>query len=175
MKQLDTKSINQLLSIINIYPSIRIMHFSQNQSNLNEEILKLSQDNGYEFQLNSTTQEDYELSLSQFKDSSNINISNFNLKRPRYNTQAKQYDYLFVSSTIDESEILQFLKKSHSIIKNAGLILIFIEKIDNKKDFDKIYKWNSLLEESYFVATNDIDISEYFDVIVSKKMHGWGG
>jgi len=175
MKQLDIKSINQLLSVINIYPSIRIMHFSQNQPNLNRAILQFSQENGYEFQLNSTTQDDYELSLTQFKDSTNITISNFNLKRARYNTQAKQYDYLFVSTIIDDNYILEFLQKSHSIIKNAGLILIFIKKVDGQKDFDKIYKWNSLLEESYFVATNDIDISEYFDVIVSKKMHGWGG
>ena len=175
MKQLDTKSINQLLSIINIYPSIRIMHFSQNQPNLNSAILKLSQTNGYEFQLNSTTTEDYENSKNQFKESSNISIANFNLNRPRYNIQAKQYDYLFVSTKIEDEEILKFLKKSHSIIKNAGLILIFIPKVDKISDYDTIYRWNSLLEESYFVATNSIDISLDYDVIVSKKMHGWGG
>jgi len=175
MKQLELNDINQLLSIINIYPSIRIMHFSQNQPNLNSAILRLCEDNDYEFQLNSTTKDDYELSISKFRESSNISILDFNLNRPRYNIQAKQYDYLFVSSKIEDNDILQFLKKSHSIIKNAGLILIFIKKIDEKRDYDTIYRWNALLEESYFVATNSIDISKYFDVIVSKKMHGWGG
>jgi len=175
MKKLVKKDISQLLSIINIYPKIRIMHFSQNQPILNQEILKLCQDNDYEFQLNSTTEEDYNLSTKEFIKSSNINILNFNLKRPRYNIQAKQYDYLFVSSKIEDKDILSFLKKSHSIIKNAGLILIFIPKIDNKQDSDTYYKWHSMLEESYFVATNSIDISKYFNVIISKKMHGWGG
>jgi hypothetical protein len=175
MKQLDINAINQLLSIINIYPSIRIMHFSQNQPNLNSSIVKFSEINDYEFQINSTTKEDYESSISQFSSSSKVSITHFNLKRPRYNMQSKQYDYLFVSSTIIDGEILDFLKKSHSIIKNAGLILIFIDRIDKKRDYDTIYRWSSLLEESYFVATNTIDISEDFDVIISKKMHGWGG
>jgi len=175
MTQLGKKDISQLLSIINIHPKIRIMHFSQNQLNLNQEILKLSKENDYEFQLNSTTEEDYNLSIEEFSQSSHINILNFNLKRPRYNIQAKQYDYLFVSSKIQDEDILSFLKKSHSIIKNAGLILIFIPKIDDEQDYDTIYRWTSLLEDSYFVATNSIDISKYFDVIISKKMHGWGG
>jgi len=174
MKQLEKKEIEQLLSIINIYPNIRIMHFSENQPNLNREILKLSKNNDYEFQLNSTTEEDYNLSMQEFAQSSHINISNFNLKRARYNIQAKQYDYIFVSSKIKEEDILSFLKKSHSIIKNAGLIIIFIPKIDKVLDYETIYKWSSILEESYFVATNNIDISEKFDVIISKKMHGWG-
>jgi len=175
MKQLDIHSINQLLSIIDIYPSIRILHFSHNQPNLNSAILKLAQTNNYEFQLNSTTTEDYEYSIEKFKGQSNISILNFNLNRPKYNTQAKLYDYLFVSNEIEDKDRLKFLRKSHMIIKNAGLIVIFIPKMNEITDYDNIYRWSSLLEESYFVATNSINLSPHFDVIISKKMHGWGG
>ncbi len=34
----------------------------------------------------------------------------------------------------------------------------------------------TLLEEHYYVASNTIDdLFENYDVLISKKMHGWGG
>jgi hypothetical protein len=65
-----------------------------------------------------------------------------------------------------------FLKKTHSIIKNAGMILIFLPK----EERTQYYEWTALLEEHYYVASSIIDdLFEHYDVIISKKMHGWGG
>jgi hypothetical protein len=54
---------------------------------------------------------------------------------------------------------------------NSGNIILFIEK-NNLKDR---HEWTQLLEDNYFVATNTIDdMFEYYDIVISKKMHGWG-
>ena len=81
------------------------------------------------------------------------------------------YDYLFVSSNIPDEVKLPFLKKTYAVIKNAGNIIIFVPK----GDYPQIHLWGQLLEENNFVATNTLDIFSNYDVIISKKMHGWGG
>ena len=81
----------------------------------------------------------------------------------------KFYDYLFVQMKMDDKETL--LTKFHKIIKNAGLILIFV-KSDN---LSEIYEFERLLEENYYVATSKIEIDSNYTLIISKKMHGWGG
>jgi len=172
MQQLEENRINQLLSIVNLYPSTRIMHFSQGHPLLNQKIAQLCQEHGYEFQINSTDDADYEYSIQEFETSEYVSLKKFNLRQPRYNIQAKLYDYLFVTSTIEEADRASFLKKSHGVIKNAGLILIFVPKQKDKKE---VYNWMQELEENYFVASNNLDTFEYYDVIISKKMHGWGG
>ena len=36
-------------------------------------------------------------------------------------------------------------------------------------------EWLAILEEQYYVSTNIIDdMFEEYDVIVSRRMHGWG-
>jgi hypothetical protein len=81
------------------------------------------------------------------------------------------YDYLFVSSEIPDENKLSFLKKTYGVIKNAGNIIIFVPKGDGSQ----IHLWSQLLEDNNFVATNTLDIFSNYDVIISKKMHGWGG
>ncbi len=176
MNNLQPDQITQLLSIINLYPAIRIMHFSQDNSIFNQKIVALCEKNEYEFQLNCTTNHAFTSVSKEFGDNNLVHIKEFNLRQPRYAIQAKIYDYLFVSSQITDDIKDNFLKKSHGVIKNAGLIIIFVEKDEEKKrDYTEVYLWTQLLEENYFVATNTIDIFDNYDVIVSKKMHGWGG
>jgi hypothetical protein len=59
----------------------------------------------------------------------------------------------------------------HEILRNSGNILLFVPN----RNVEERYRWDTLLEENYYVATNTIDdlFTEY-DVIISKKMHGWG-
>ena len=175
MKPLKQYHIDQLLSIINLYPSIRVMHFSENSLELNRSILNLCRKHDYEFQLNCTSKEAFDTLSRELDSSPLLHIKEFDLRVPRYAIQAKVYDYLFVSSMIDDNTKSSFLSKSHAIIKNAGIIIIFVPKIEDKRDDKSIYLWSQLLEESYFVATNTIDIFDEYDLVVSKKMHGWGG
>ena len=175
MNLLPTKQINQLLSIINLYPSIRIMHFSNDSCELNDKIVQLCTKHEYEFQLNYISDVLVENAIDKFDKNSLVHIKKINLQQPRYAIQAKVYDYLFVTMAIEDTLKESFLKKSHAIIKNAGIIIIFVPKIENKRDDTNIYLWMQLLEETYFVASNTIDIFDDYDLVVSKKMHGWGG
>ncbi|MEA3417879.1 MAG: hypothetical protein U9Q90_00660 [Campylobacterota bacterium] len=171
MKQLEEKRIDQLLGIINLYPSIRIMHFSDGSHLLTKKISQLCEENDYEYQLNCTNDIFFQKSALKYADIDHIKIKQINLAQPRYAIQAKMYDYLFVTCEIPDKEKLSFLKKTYGVIKNAGNIIIFVPKGDRSQ----IYLWTQLLEENNFVATNTLDIFSEYDVIISKKMHGWGG
>lgn len=171
MKALEEEKIDQLLGIINRYPSIEIAHFSDGSHLLSKKIYQLCAQHGYRYQLNCTSDICYEKAKSKYGSSDTISVKRFDLGRPRYTIQAKSYDYLFVSSEIADEEKSAFLQKSYAIIKNAGLILIFVPR----GDLEQRYLWTELLQEHYFVASNTLDIFSEYDVIVSKKMHGWGG
>ena len=96
---------------------------------------------------------------------------NFPLQRRVYKIQAREYNVLFVSSIIDEENRNDFLKRSHQIIRSAGNIIIFVPK----KDSHERDNWVALLEENLYVSTSIIDdIFEHYDIIISRKMHGWG-
>ena len=171
MKQLEEEKIDQLLDIINLYPSIRIMQFSDGSHLLSKKISRLCEENDYEYQLNCTNDTFYQKSTLKYADSDLVKVKHINLDQPRYAIQAKMYDYLFVSSDIPDDKKLSFLKKSYSVIKNAGIIIIFLPKGDHPQTD----LWTQLLEENNFVATNTLDIFSNYDLIISKKMHGWGG
>ena len=171
MKQLEEEKIDQLLGIINLYPSIRIMQFSDGSHLLSKKISRLCEENDYEYQLNCTDDIFYQKSILKYAENNHVKVKQINLGQPRYAIQAKMYDYLFVSSDIPDEEKLSFLKKTYSVIKNAGNIIIFVPK----GDYPQIQLWTQLLEDNNFVATNTLDIFSNYDVIISKKMHGWGG
>ncbi|RLA77246.1 MAG: hypothetical protein DRG30_00745 [Epsilonproteobacteria bacterium] len=171
MKELEEERISQLLGIINLYPAIRIMHFSDDSNLLSKKIGQICEENDYEYQLNCTQDICYEEKRKEYAESGNIKIKQINLAQPRYAIQAKMYDYLFVTCEISNEERASFLKKSYPAIKNAGLILLFIPK----NNFTENHIWSGLLEENNFVATNTLDTFSNYDVIISKKMHGWGG
>jgi len=171
MKQLEEEKIDQLLSIINLYPSIRIMHFSDGSHLLSKKISRLCKEHDYEYQLNCTSDIFYQKSALKYADDDYVKVKLINLKQPRYAIQAKMYDYLFVTSDISDEEKFPFLKKIYGMIKNAGNIIIFVPK----EKHSQIHLWSQLLEENNFVATNTLDIFSNYDVIISKKMHGWGG
>ena len=96
---------------------------------------------------------------------------NFALQRRVYKIQAREYNFLFVSSIIKPGERSDFLKKSYQIIRSAGNIIIFVPK----KDYSERDNWVALLEEHLYVSTSIMDdLFEDYDIIISRKMHGWG-
>ncbi len=171
MKQLEEERIDQLLGIITLYPAIRIMHFSDGSQLLTQKINTLCEQHDYDYQLNCTTDACYEEMEQRYSNADMIKIKRFDLNRPRYAIQAKLYDYLFVTAQIPDEEKLSFLKKTYSVIKNAGHILIFL----SRDDLHQNHIWSELLLENNFVASNTLDIFMHYDVIIAKKMHGWGG
>ena len=171
MKNIEKDKLEKLLGIVEPYPSTHIVHFSDSGTIMINTIRDFCQKREYSYQINCTDANFYELLEETYRDEPGIKPVNFNLKRPKYMMQGKKYEYLFVTIHIEDEEKGLFLKKAHDIISNAGNILIFIPK----NSYGQRYLWTALLEEHYFVATNTIDdLFEQYDVVISKKMHGWG-
>ena len=172
MKTIEKEKLNQLLGIISPAPALRIAHFSEGGEEMIEQIEKFCSKEEYEYQINCVDHDFYEKINRKYSENNTVNPIKFTLNRPRYMMQGKLYEYLFVTANIAAEMQSDFLKKTHGIIKNAGLIFIFLPK---EKSHERDM-WLTLLEEHYYVASNTIDdLFEYYDVIISKKMHGWGG
>ena len=98
-------------------------------------------------------------------------IFNFPLQRRSYMIQAREYNFLFLTTDIDEEIRGDFLKKAHKIIRSAGSIIIFLPK----NNYALRDAWLADLEEHSYVSTSNIDdLFENYDIILSRKMHGWG-
>ena len=172
MKNIEKDKLKQLLEIIADAPALRIAHFSESGEIMTEVLSDFCQKKEYEYQINCTESSFFETMSDKFKDNNTVKPIKFTLDRPRYMMQGKLYEYLFVTTAIEEAMRSDFLKKAHGIIKNAGHILIFLPK----GSYEERYNWMTLLEEHYYVASNTIDdLFENYDVLISKKMHGWGG
>jgi len=172
MKTIEEDKLNQLLAVISPAPALRIAHFSDGGEKMIEILEAYCTKDEYEYQINCIEHDFFETVKEKYSQNSMVKPINFKLDRPRYMMQGKLYEYLFVSAHIKAEIRSDFLKKTHSIIKNAGLIFIFLPK-EQSSERDT---WLSLLEEHYYVASNTIDdLFENYDVIISKKMHGWGG
>jgi len=172
MKNIEEHALNQLLEIIAPAPALRIAHFTNGGEALVAKLSHFCIENNYEYQLNITSPSFFKTIQKTYKEHPFIQSLAFNLNRPRYMIQGKVYDYLFVTSPIEEHIQSSFLQKAHGIIKNAGLIILFIPKGDTQQR----YTWMRLFEEHYFVASSTIDdLFEHYDILISKKMHGWGG
>lgn len=168
MQRLEEDRLKKLLDIIQHSPYLRIAHFNDSSHTLSKILYEFSIQNDYEYQLNCTNDSFYEESITRYKDK-NVNIRKIDIDKPNYKIQARVYEYLFVTSSIADKDISGFLKKSYHLIKNAGNIIIIVPKEDNNID-----KYTSLLEDNYYVATSSIDLFDGYDLIISKKMHGWG-
>ena len=171
MKDITSSEVEKLLAIIQPAPLLRIGHFSNQGETLPALLLQYCERNDYAYILNCTDPLYHEKLQDRCQENSACQIRLFDLSRPNYMQQGKFYDYLFVSCDISTNERESFLKKSHKVIKNAGLILLFVPTSEHRS----LALWTQLMEENYFVATNTINLDKEWDVIISKKMHGWGG
>ncbi len=170
MKNLEKNRLKTLLSIIKDNPSLDIAHFTDQDNLLVELLNDFCIENGYGYQLNLLDNSIEELMSQKYK-SSSTKVRPFHLQRKSYLIQAKQYDFVFVTANIDLDMESDFLKRLHQIIRNAGQLIIFIKK----EDYKLRYRWIELLEEHNYVATNTIDnLCNDYDIVITKKMHGWG-
>ncbi len=171
MKNLEPKRVEQLLSIIPQHPATRIMQISQGGLQLSDALSSFVRDRDYEFLLNITNDIFYEEIKDRYIETMDTKVKKLKLQQRRYVSMAKMYDFVFVTAIISDEIQEQFAKTIHGHIKNAGNIIIFLPKNDLKV----LDNWRQTLEDNYFVATNTIDIFDKYEILISKKMHGWGG
>ncbi len=171
MKNLEKDQLEDLLEIIGANPSQQIIHFSDSGEMFTKILSEYCQKRDYLYQINCTDKLFYEQATELHKDENNTKVMNFNLARPSYMIQAREYNFLFLTAEIEEEIRDAFLKKAYKIIRGAGSIVIFIEK----KGYSQRDSWVASLEENLYVSTSIIDdMFEHYDVIISRKMHGWG-
>ncbi len=171
MKNLEKDKLEILLDIIGTTPAYQVAHFTEGGDELIDSLNNYCTREEFYFQINCTNSDFYEKIREKYQSYTTTKVMNFPLQRRAYKIQAREYNFVFVSSTIDKETRSDFLKKSHKIIRSAGSIIIFIAK----KDYDERDNWVELLEENLYVSTSVIDdLFENYDVIVSRKMHGWG-
>lgn len=170
MKNLEIEAIEQLLSIIQNHPAMRIMHISDGGEQFCNTLKDFTEQREYEYQLNITNDTFYHKIKELYSDNEWCNVQPMKYEQRRYANMAKQYDFVFVSASIPNGIEEDFAKKIHTHIKNAGNIILFL----SKDDIESKYKWFRYLEEALFVAINSIDMFENYEIIIAKKMHGWG-
>jgi len=172
MKPIEKEKFAQLLTIIPDHPMVRLLHFADSGIELPRILDDFVMQKGYEYQINCTDQAYFAYIERTMKSSGQTKARYFALTRPRYMQQGKLYDFVFVTAAVETALQEAFLQRLHPIIKNGGNILLFLPKGDH----DQRFEWMRLLEENYYVASNTIDdLFEYYDLLISKKMHGWGG
>jgi len=171
MNTIEKEQLEKLLHIIQPSPLLTIAHFCDYAEVVSSVLSDFCNDREYEYLLNCTDEAFYKQALQIHSRAKWIKIKDFNLLKPSYMTHGKFYDYLFVTSVIADDIKEQFIQKSHRVIKNAGHIVIFVQK----DSYSEAHTWIELLEKNNFVATSTIDMFKNHNVIISKKMHGWGG
>ncbi len=172
MKNIERTSLEKLLQIVPDHPGIRLLHFAESGEEMPRILGDFVEKKGYEYQIN-CLEESFLLAMQRtFEESPSVHPVKFTLQRPRYMVQGKVFDYVFVTASVPASIREDFLKRVHPIMKNGGNILLFLPKGEREVRWE----WLALLEEHYYVASSTIDdLFAHYDVVVSKKMHGWGG
>jgi len=146
---------------------MRIMHFCSD-SFLVEQIKNYCQsESEYCEYLLATLSEENAQNLKKFENSY-TKVKYLSENRPRFHIQAKQYDYLFLT-TLPQNRI-PFFKKLYSALKNAAPLFLFLKKEQRALS----YTIESELIETNYVATNRTDLKDFI-VVSAKKMHGWSG
>jgi hypothetical protein len=172
MKKLQANEIEQLLEIISKHPRLRIAHFSEGGKVFIETLNQLSIEQGYEYQLHILEEKLHQELKENLVINEISNIRRIKWVQNRYASPALQYDLLFVTASIPNDYKEAFAKKIYSHIKSAGEIILFLEKNDRKNSDE----WKIFLEEYLFVAINvEVEIFENYDILIARKMHGWGG
>ena len=159
--------IDNLLNSLMQAPGMRVMHFAKDDT-LCSNIQNFCRGSDFdsEYLILTFSQEDEE-SLKHIEDEI-TKVKYVNENRPKFNIQAKLYDYLFVTDLPTDTQ--SFFKRVYSALKNGAPIFIFL----NKDDKRLAYKLESELIEANYVASNKMQIDNYL-VLSSKKMHGWSG
>jgi len=171
MKNIELSQVEQLLEIIQSKPGQRIVHFSDGSHLITKSVSDLCKEHDSAYQLYCTKDTCYDESVSNYEGQDHIRITKFNLRRPRYLMQGIEFDYLLATLDFTEEDKAVFLEKCYPIIRTGGNIMIIIPNAG----YSEMDEWRDILEEQYYVSVNIIDnIFEDYDIIVAKRMHGWG-
>lgn len=91
-------------------------------------------------------------------------------KSARLRASARDYEYIILSNILsfcpNKDKIIKIMYKA---LENSANIIILEEK--SNENLEEI---KTLLDKTAFVAINDIDLFEEYNLITAKKLHMWG-
>jgi hypothetical protein len=91
-------------------------------------------------------------------------------KSARLKAVAREYEYIVLCDILfycaNADKILKLMYKA---LENSANIIIL-----EKKSNDNLEKIKTLLDETSFVAINNIELFEEYNLITAKKLHMWG-
>ena len=169
MIRLDPKKCAQLTQIISPhYPNQQIMHLSDGSCDLHKTLYEVTKSRGFDYDLRLV---DFELEDLDAEGHGGCTIEALDLARRQYNKHAKKYDNIFTTLRTQtlQPDLQTTLRKFYRILKNAGVLVMLIEK---ESPLLKII--DEELEKSYYSAVGHIDIFDDYEVVTAKKLHGWG-
>jgi len=169
MKILKKQECDLLMQIISThYPNQQILHLTDGSNNLHQALFKLTKMREYEYDLRTINTQISDLPVQEHNA---FSMKPLDIDAKAYNSHSKEYENIFV--TLDakyiEANVTEMLKKFFRIMKNAGVLVILIQKGESL-----INTIDKKLEDGYFVAISHIDIFDDLDVVTAKKLHGWG-
>jgi len=170
MKNLEPKAIEQLLTIIPNHPANSLMEFSNGDKGLSTAIKDVCKKKDYNYQLNFIDEELYKKNQTLFEKEGLCSVKLIKWEQRRYASMALQYYVVFVSVTVPDERKEQFLSNVIHHIKTGGHIVFFLPKNDYKA-VDNLWR---LLEDKLFVSLSTLDVSENYEILIAKRMHGWG-
>jgi len=154
------KNFKLLFDIIPPHPGQNIAIIENSQDNFLELLKEFSQKIDATLHVKA-------LGEREIVNSEKLKIKTFSFEQARYNNFSVNYDFLFLCVNISEREDIKTVcKKLYRVMKNAGYLFIFVKKYEVERYFE-------LLEDTNYVALNNIDFDENTDVVIAKKMHGW--
>jgi hypothetical protein len=169
MKRLDPHKARLLTQLVSPhYPNQRIMLITDGREDLHATLYEFTKRKDFELEIRTIG---CELDDVDTEGHEGCSLEAMDLRMPRYNRHARQYENIFVTLHPGhlEKETRTILKKLHAIIKNAGLLTVIVEK-----GAPLLERFEAELEASDFVAISRIDIFDDYEVVTAKKLHGWG-
>ncbi len=100
-----------------------------------------------------------------------INFINFiDESSAKLKASAREFEYIILSDILsycpNRDKVIKVMYKA---LENSANIIIL-----EKKSNDNLEEIKTLLDKTSFVAINDIDLFEDYNLITAKKLHMWG-
>lgn len=151
------KELELLYELIPDYPGIFIALIEDENYDCAKNLHEFSKKREFTLHVKNLSDKAYEKSL---------HVESFKFEQKLYNSNATQYDFVFLCADIEKYNPKEISKKIYRILKNAAHLFL----ISPKDNTDEL---SAVLEDSNFVALNIIELTPNIDVISAKKMHGW--
>jgi hypothetical protein len=168
MNKLNPESIEQLFSIIPNHPALSLMQFTDQIDDIAIALKEFSKKNDYELLLNISNNENLE-KAKILEETPICKVKSIKWQQRRYASMGTLFYNVFVTTLVPNEHKEAFLENVLHHIKTAGHILFFLPKGNR----DLLDTWWEMLEEKSLVSISTLDISEKYEILIGKKMHGW--